>query len=173
MLQGLVLEPTEHSLTLNAWPKVGGVDLAIDVPSGSPVLIELKWGAGTLYNCAWDAVKLATALGEHAASAAFMVAGAPTSDWSPGTPGSDLFADADWDTTDFMERHASSFASWRQEVTTRPKMLPAAFCTSRATKCPVPIEGAQWDLRCVEIALPSGSGWVVIDSDGHAVMANS
>jgi hypothetical protein len=81
-LEGLA--PTERPLNLKGWPKVGGVDMAIDIPNDLPVLIELKWGAETLYNCAWDAIKLALALDEGESAAAYMVAGAPMSEWSSG-----------------------------------------------------------------------------------------
>ncbi len=170
-LAGLTLESTEHKLSLKGWPKVGTVDLAIDVPSALPVLIELKWGAGTLYNCAWDAVKLALALGEGATNAAYMVAGAPVSEWSSGVPGSELFADEDWNTTAFMERHALGFAKWRREVATRPQRLPDEFRSDLDQMCSLQIGGAPWELRSVAISLMSGSGWVDIDDEGHTYRA--
>jgi len=128
-LTGLTVEPTELKVDLEGWPNVGTVDLAIAVPDGLPVLVELKWGAGTLYNCAWDATKLALAVGECSASLALMVAGAPASDWSSGALGSELFAESAWNIAAFMERHASGFAKWRREVAThlrdfRPRSAP-------------------------------------------------
>jgi hypothetical protein len=164
---GFALKPTELRLDLRAWPKVGAVDLAIAVPECLPVLVELKWGAGTLYNCAWDAAKLALALGERSASRALMVAGAPESDWSSRALGSELFTDSSWETASFMERHASGFAKWRHEVATRPASLPSAFRSHSRAKQPLQIDDQPWEIRVAEITLGQDWSSVDIDEDGR------
>jgi len=166
-LTGLTLSPIEHKLTLEGWPNLGPVDVAIEAPERPPLLVELKWGAGTLFNCAWDAVKLALASAEHAASLAFMVAGAPASDWSSGTLGSELFADSSWDTAEFMKRHASGFAKWRRDVKTRPSRLPSAFRSHSCGSQPLTIQDQPWEIRMVEIGVDPGCSSVDIDQYGR------
>lgn len=167
LLRELTLSPIEHKLTLDGWPKVGPVDVAIEVQERPPVLVELKWGAGTLFNCAWDAVKLALASAEHEASLAFMVAGAPASDWSSGSLGSELFADSSWDTAGFMERHASGFAKWRRDVNTRPCRLPSAFRSRARASQTLTIQGQPWEIKMVEIRVDPGCSSVDLDQDGR------
>ena len=171
-LAGLELEPTEHQLDLEGWPKVGNVDLAIAVPDDLPILIELKWGAETLYNCAWDAVKLALALSEGATRLAYLVAGGPVSEWSAGVPGSELFGvDTEWITAEFMGRHASGFAKWRREVETRPRRLPDTFRSVGHEPVPVQIDGGRWELRWAEIVLASSTNSVEIDNESQVSAA--
>lgn len=168
-LTGLTVEPTELKVDLEGWPNVGTVDLAVAVPDGLPVLVELKWGAGTLYNCAWDATKLALAVGERSASLALMVAGAPASDWSSGALGSELFAESAWNIAAFMERHASGFAKWRREVATRPTRLPSAFRSHLRASQVLQIYDQPWEIRMAEITLDPGWASVNIDDNGRAL----
>jgi hypothetical protein len=114
---GAVLATQDREVKLLGWPGVGPVDMTLRVPGWPPYLVELKWGAGSLYNCAWDALKLATALAEGATTAtAILMAGAPLTSWQKGEPGAELFAETeDWDTRAFLERHAENFAFWRGE----------------------------------------------------------
>lgn len=160
---------TEHKVRLTGWPGVGAADIAL-LGQGPPVLIELKWGTGTLYNCAWDAAKLACALHEGAASACFMVAGAPISGWSSAI-GFELFADGEWETPAFMQRHAAGFAKWRSEVKTRPRQLPITFRSNAEASRPLSIRGAHWELKTAEIIVTPGSPTVSIDVEGHVLPA--
>lgn len=164
-LRGMTLEPGEHSVSLDDWPKVGAVDLAIDLPDDHPVLIELKWGRGTLYNCAWDAAKLALAVARGVTNAAFMIAGAPSSEWSGKVLGSELFADASWETSDFMDRHASGFAKWRGEVETRPAVLPARFSSRERAAHVFQVHGEPWEIRMAQIS--TAPVWVLVSEDGR------
>lgn len=51
------ISTVEYALKFAEWPGVGGVDvwLTLAGPTSRSVFFELKWGAGTLYNCIWDA----------------------------------------------------------------------------------------------------------------------
>lgn len=81
------------SVKFAEWPGVGPVDVALLDPDGAPAgFVELKWGAGTLYNCVWDVEKMAVAVACAHAAAAFLVAGAPAAHWE-ASDGSELFQD--------------------------------------------------------------------------------
>ncbi len=162
----------QYRLGLDGWPGVGPADIAIPLPESPPLLLELKWGKGTLYNCAWDALKLATALAVGATEKAFMLAGAPAGEWASGAEGAELFGkDAvDWDVQEFIARHASGFAEWRRAVQTRPRRVPDNFSTDTYGPDGVwtlTVEGEPWELRCAELALTLTSGWIELDEEGQ------
>jgi hypothetical protein len=72
------------------------LDLSLLEGDGSPAaILELKWGAGKLYNCVWDLPKMAVALARRLAPRAYLVAGAPAADWDGGE-GGELFGSATW-----------------------------------------------------------------------------
>jgi hypothetical protein len=153
-------------LSLEGWPGVGNCDIAVTGSNGdAPILLELKWGAGTLYNCAWDAVKLASALREGAAQRAYLVAGAPLSDWRSEQRGAELFDSASWDTPAFMDFYAKEFAFWRRDVKTRPEILPRSFSVREICSVDIEIDTAQWQLRCSRVSV-AGTGSVRVNSDG-------
>lgn len=164
---GLRPVPSEFSIRLVGWPGVGGVDVAIGPADELPTVVELKWGSGTLYNCAWDALKLALALREAVVARAFIVAGAPVDDWSGPTLGSELFATRGWDTEAFLSDHAASFAKWRRDVKTRPVRVPDAFETGYLTTVRLTVEGAPCEIRCGEVRASACGGWTQLDEEGR------
>ncbi len=162
---------TQDEIKLRGWPGVGPVDMTLRVPGWQPFLVELKWGAGSLYNCAWDALKLATALAEGVTVAtADLIAGAPQASWEKGELGAELFAETeDWDTREFLERHAENFAYWRGEVNTRPRLVPERFSVDVAEDAsfPLQIDGVEWEIRSAAVTLTLKCAWLAIDEDGQ------
>lgn len=153
-------------LSLDGFRGVGNCDVAIATSDQEqPILVELKWGAGTLYNCAWDTVKLSLALAEGAASGAYLVAGAPQTDWDSGQRGSALFDACQWKAEAFMHFYAKEFASWRKEVTARPELLPDRFSLDPLPRIDFDLEGDCWSLRASRISL-SGQGLAPVDDNG-------
>jgi hypothetical protein len=152
-------------LSLRGFRGVGNCDVAVVPGEGQrPILIELKWGAGTLCNCAWDAVKLALALHERKAGAAYLVAGAPLADWNAKRRGADLFGSREWSTRDFMTFYAKEFAFWRRDVKTRPELLPEHFSTTEGVQLDMQVAGTPWSLRSAQIS--SSGGLVAIGENG-------
>jgi hypothetical protein len=150
--------PIEHAVRFAEWPGVGGVDVALTI-AGSisrPVFFELKWGTGTLYNCIWDAPKMALAAALGACDRAYLVAGAPVTDWSQAD-GANLFADGTWTSGDQFTEHKKHWDKWARDVKTRPLKVPATFDTQLVATSPVSISDDPWELRAVEVA-PS-VGW--------------
>lgn len=165
-MQEFELDEAERKVNLAGWPGVGGVDIAATTEGDEIILIELKWGAGTLYNCAWDAPKLATALREGEGSRAFLVAGAPLADWHSPSPGAGLLGSAEWDSAALVDRHAAAFAKWRGDVATRPREIPDRFATKWVAEARLVVEGQEWAVRCAEVAVPSG-GLLAVGEDGR------
>lgn len=150
-------------LNLAGWRGVGNCDVAVVSDDGkAPNLLELKWGAGTLYNCIWDAAKLATALHERAAHRAYLVAGAPATDWQSGQRGAELFGSKRWDVPEFMDHYRREFAFWKGAVKTHPEILPRSFSTESLCSIDGEIEGHQWQLRCALVVTTNG-GTVRVD----------
>ncbi|HET9153935.1 MAG TPA: hypothetical protein VFN85_07450 [Solirubrobacterales bacterium] len=153
-------------LNLEGWRGVGNCDVVVVSNDGNaPNLLELKWGAGTLYNCIWDAAKLATALHEGAARRAYLVAGAPASDWQSGQRGAELFGSKLWDVPEFMDHYRREFAYWKGDVNTHPEILPRSFSTKSLCSIDAEIEGHQWQLRCARVVTMNGA--TVRVDDGH------
>jgi hypothetical protein len=74
---------TQHRVKFAEWPGVGSVDVALSIqgPNATTMeLFELKWGAGTLYNCVWDLPKMALAVALSQCARAYLIAGAPEDD---------------------------------------------------------------------------------------------
>ena len=161
---------TQYPVALEGWPGVGAVDLALVPPNGAPVLCELKWGKGTLFNCAWDALKLATALAEGStATGADLIAGAPRKDWERLEAGAELFEETDdYETELFLLRHRDGFAHWRKEVKTRPGIVPNHFSIDVAedSRFALNIQGEPWEIRWATVMLTLTSGWLAIDENG-------
>jgi hypothetical protein len=101
----------------------GGVDLVVDSDDG-PVWVELKWAKsyGTLFNCLWDAAKLAGAVRSGAAVGGYLVAGAPASEWEKDHPYQDLFTFHSWEDGSIVTSFAKDWTGWLEE---NPKTFPS------------------------------------------------
>jgi hypothetical protein len=165
----------QHPITMDGWRQARPVDVAITIPDAPPILIELKCGKGTLYNCAWDAVKLALALAEGKTRRfAYLIAAAPASDWQGEVEGSEIFTlGEDWRAEEFLERYAKHFDFWRVDVpTTGPRRLPERFHTFEFEEIETfEVEGQPWEIHTGAVTLTVECGWVDIDADGRASAA--
>jgi hypothetical protein len=133
------------------WPGVGPVDIALR-RSGDEVLayLELKWGAGTLYNCIWDVAKMGLTHSLGDCPFAYLVAGAPLNAWTSGD-GSELFSDGEWQTSVLYDRYATYWAYWKKSVTTHPETLPEILTTTVVASERCTVNGAPWEVRCVQV----------------------
>ncbi len=124
----------ERPAVLNGWPGVGSLDLELQTPTGT-AWAELKWAksADYLYNCLWDAAKLATAVREGAADTGYLVAGAPVSAWTEEIDYAKVFEFSGFEKgsiTNFNERFASRWDGWRREnANTYPSEIADPVCT--------------------------------------------
>ena len=147
----------QSRIVLEDWPGVGCVDLALR-DDRSTALVELKWGAGTLYNCVWDAAKLASAVARGACDAGYLVAGAPTAEWE-SAPGAALFLDAEWESAELLSSYRRHWNFWFADVTTHPRRLPARVKTEAIAAQPMRIHGSAWELRCASVR-PTDGRWI-------------
>ena len=163
----LTVGEAEYAARMDDFPGVGHVDVAVSGRSPVPdALIELKWGGRTLWNCVWDAAKLALAVRVQAGRSGFLIAGAPARAWEKPERGADLFGDSTSEIEDFLEAHADLFAFWRKEILTRPLRLPTPITTTAVACVPLEVEGALWELRCSRVDAP-GEWSVRLDQNGE------
>jgi hypothetical protein len=151
-----------HKVNFTQWqPKIGPVDVAVlaeDAPP-PPAFVELKWGAGTLYNCVWDAAKMAVAVAGGYASRGFLLAGAPESDWTAAVRGAELFDTGTRSASYLFNEYADCWAKWRKEVKTRPQSIPSRLDTVVVESAQMLIAGEPWRLRAAEVLVPSDTPW--------------
>ena len=157
----------EHGLSMSGFRGVGTVDVAIyDSASRPEALVELKWGAGTLVNVAWDVVKLALAHRCGETARAFVAAGAPIEQWK-NKPGRELFEYRNRDVGDLMIVYQDAFDFWRTEVKCQPTRLPAEIETRPLGTAPLIIGEHAWEIRVAEIR--ARGEWSVNFENGREV----
>jgi hypothetical protein len=151
---------TSQSLALPGWPGVGPVDVALLEPDGTNrACIELKWGAGTLYNCIWDLAKMGAAVSLPLTGSAYLLAGAPQSDWERAD-GAECFASGTRVLFDLFERYPKHWRFWLNDVKTHPRYLPKLVCTTEVATVPFHVRGEPWTMRCTEVSGAAGTtGW--------------
>ena len=152
-----------HPVDFAEWqPKIGPVDVVVVAKDvlPSPAFLELKWGEGTLYNCVWDAAKMAVAVADGHAARAFLVAGAPESDWTtPVADGAELFDGGTWPAPYLLATYAKWWKKWRVEVKTRPQSIPSQLETAVVASAQMVIADTPWRLRAVEVLVGTGTPW--------------
>ncbi len=143
----------QHSVKLDSWfGRLGAADLSLR-GDDALALIEAKWGGDSLGNCAWDVVKLATALAEGACTAGYLIAGAPASAW-PAAEGAELFTTRPWDADGLFARFGRRFAFWRKDVANYPLRVAAQWWTLEVGRPAVlSVGGDDWQLRVARIVL--------------------
>ena len=132
----------------------GGVDLVVDSDDGD-VWVELKWAKsyGTLFNCLWDAAKLAGAVRSGAAVAGYLVAGAPAAEWEKDHPYGGLFTFHTWEGGSIVREFAKDWRGWRDEnpstfpteVVDPIQILPIGFVRGGAD---------DWEIRVARVIAP-------------------
>lgn len=138
----------------DAWSgRVGGVDLALAVNDGSPILLELKWDRTSLAACAWDSMKLAAALRAGEGQRAFLVAGSP--DAAGELRGDELLEDGELDPAGLRRRYANEFDFWKRDVKNHPLRIPARWRIRARGSASLDYGGSPWRLRLAELELTS------------------
>jgi hypothetical protein len=134
----------------DAWNgQVGGVDLALGSDS-PPILIELKWDAGTLAASAWDSMKLAGALQSAEGKRGFLIAGSPAHE---GLRGDELLEDGDVDPVNLRRQYAGEFDFWRGDVKNHPHSAPAGWRIRLHHSVGLSFKDAPWRIRLAELEL--------------------
>ena len=146
----------------------GGVDLVVDSDDGD-VWIELKWAKsyGTLFNCLWDAAKLAGAVRAGAAAGGFLVAGAPASEWEKDHPYHDLFTFHSWESGSIVEEFSKDWLGWLDEnedtfpteVVDPIQILPVGYVRGGAD---------DWEIRVARVIAPGNSTIAITRADLEA-----
>jgi len=133
------------------WRKAAPIDTTAQLADGTRLAAELKWGAGTLYNCSWDLAKLAVVRGEAVADHAYLVAGAPAIEWETASA-SELFRAADWAPARLLTAYRKHFDFWAIDVpTTGPIDVPHAISVRAIGSVQVPGWSGDWSLRAARI----------------------
>lgn len=140
------------------WPNVGPVDVSLLDQAGKPAaFLELKWGAKTLYNCIWDLPKMSVATTRQHTRSAYLVAGAPTSEWE-NADGAELFQAGQWSGAELLVKYDKYWKFWEGDVKTHPVSLPAQIDTHLVKTMPTLVRGEEWQLRCIRIT--AGGEWL-------------
>ena len=159
-----ILPSTGHPVDFAEWqPRVGRVDVVLKAKSAPPhAFIELKWGAGTLYNCIWDTAKMAAAIAGSHVERGFLVAGARTAEFD-AADGCEFFTDGTWDPLAhlFQDAYRPHWKKWWHEVKTRPQLLPTVIETRTVASAAMTIAGAAWTLAASEVRV-TGTGWTQV-----------
>jgi len=143
------------------WPRLGKVDVTLTDTEGT-AFVELKCGGGSnaLGPCAWDALKLATALRHGTTCAGFLMAAAPEESWRTAL-GSELFTNGARTAVEIRERYRSWWTHWEKDRKPNrpqgffpPTNVPGAFSTTRTGPEAMFMVGTtRWALRISEVRL--------------------
>lgn len=149
----------QWEVAFEAWPRLGNVDITMGPADQTPVLIELKCGAGTdaAGECVWDATKLAFALQCGSASEAYLLAGAPVADWERPIRGAEFFSAADHDLALLRVLYGDWWRHWENHEDPQPTELPCAFRTDPVHKTQLTVGGTSWELRLAAVSVSDGS----------------
>ncbi|QEC47290.1 hypothetical protein FSW04_06600 [Baekduia soli] len=145
---------TQFGLKLDAWPRLGNVDVTLHRPGRQPVMIELKAGRGNdaAVQCVWDAPKLAFALFEGRADAGYLLAAAPVKDWQRPARGTEFFRDLDHDSRVLGLLYDDHWRWWREnEHGMGPSSLPARFRTRPLHTAALTVASTAWELRLAAV----------------------
>lgn len=97
------VRPISRRLTSPSFPRLGAVDVVADEPS---LLMELKWSyqlPGKVFECVWDAIKLALLGPSYNYDHAYLVVGASNVEWAQ-TESADAFASGTFDPLELWNR---------------------------------------------------------------------
>lgn len=142
-------------IKLASWHgQLGPIDLGLrkdDVLCG----IEVKCGGSALWNCAWDAAKLATALAERKLDGAFLVAALSREHWTSRVEGIELFESREWTAEGLVSRYERRFAFWREDIQNYPKQLADRWWIVEREFATLELAGELWDIHIAEIVVDS------------------
>jgi hypothetical protein len=156
------------SAKLKDWPKVGAFDLGAEVGHVVEVAVELKLAkdAETISQNGWDALKLGLAVAVGRATAAYVVAAAPTeafASWPQAIPG--VLGGLTWDTREDLPRFGPWWDDQLKGSGARPRKLPARLQTTPVANAAIRTPDSEWMLAAAAVRL-DGDGVVPIGSDG-------
>ena len=142
---------------LRGWPGVGDLDIELGGKT-APTWVELKWAkqAGTLFNCLWDAGKLAQALREGRARYGYLVAGAPVAEWQKATPYSKLLlgVSCHHDAT-LVTEYLKPWSDWlRENPNTFPIEMPTPVMTLPIGRVALDSAGEPWQIHVARVEAP-------------------
>jgi hypothetical protein len=148
-------------VTLPDWPRLGPVDITLSEPDQPPSLVELKCGSGpdALGPCAWDLLKLASAVVAGAGSAGYMLAATTRAMWDRPARGADIFDSGAWEAGNVRELYADWWRSWEKRGDPRPLRVPARGQTAALGEAAFEAGGATWQLRLARVEADT-DGWV-------------
>jgi hypothetical protein len=129
------------------------VDVALAWPGRLPVLLELKCGHGVnaAGECVWEAAKLAFALQCAKTTDAYLLAGAPVSDWRRPIRGAELFATGQHDIALLRVLYGDSWRQWENRNDPQPTELPRSFHTESIHSAGLEVGGTEWEVRLAAV----------------------
>jgi hypothetical protein len=144
---------TQLEVEFRAWPRLGNVDVALTWPGRLPVLLELKCGDGSnaAGECVWDAAKLAFALQCDRTSDAYLLAGAPVSDWQRPIRGAEFFETGQHDIALLRVLYSDWWRYWEGRDDPQPTELPRSFRTESVHAARFALDGNDWELRLAAV----------------------
>ena len=144
---------TQLEVAFASWPRLGNVDVAFAWPGHLPVLLELKCGDGVnaTGECVWDAAKLAFALQCGRAGDAYLLAGAPVSEWRRPIRGAEFFETGQHDSTLLRVHYGDWWRQWDDRNDPQPTELPRSFRTKPVHAARFEVDGNEWELRLAAV----------------------
>jgi hypothetical protein len=139
------------------WPRLGGIDVALLLPSLDPIAVELKCGStrDSLGSCAWGALKLAFLHQLGAISAGYLLAATPLSAWQAPLRGAELFETADVDTLALRAGFLDWWRHWERLGDPLPAAVPSRFGTRAVMRAPFALMDEPWELRLAAVHCPT------------------
>lgn len=145
---------TEAKLKLPGWTlNLGGSDILVVGTDGGIVLAETKWGS--VWQCLWDILKLASGYQHPRVSACYAVYAATPKEWATQACAQyfEPDQDASWDTNWLLEEHADDWkanlaGSPNVHVTEVPRVLGVKTLFGRPVDC----LGRRYEVRAVSVS---------------------
>ncbi len=140
---------TKPKVATAEWPKLGTVDVGIEVDDRGLTLIELKCGKGedALGPCAWDAAELAYLLQARTGNDAFLVAATTLGNWEASIRGAEFFRSARHDMAALRGSYADWWEKWERDGYPAASRMPARFETELVAETPFTVAAETWLLR--------------------------
>jgi hypothetical protein len=155
---GLSVAPTQGTVKLGTWPRVGPVDVVAAGADGR-VACELKWwgeSAAGRYQTLWDITKLGSLLVEGTFQFGFLLSGAVESAWELDDKNTRLFGD---DRHDVASLCTISTNWWTAPLHSNTR-VPAVIETASTARASFERHGRTLELRAARIVACEGS-WQV------------
>jgi len=134
---------------LAAWPKAGGLDLALDDEHGRAfAIVDVRCGEDELRTSGRGAGHGALAVAEDQAAVAFQIAAAPADVWERRDRGARMFESRFWSADALLDHCAEDF---EDENGGGPAALPFDWRVVELREAPFQVGGERWMLRATQI----------------------